>query len=365
MFTVCVEFLLFVALMFSVATNAAPHIPQDANEIIAEWPVIKSAELQQVKIAESSQPDELTRSVDLANVYLAKASQPGQSRLYGLAQAVLKPLIEKNNADKNLWLAWAQVQQHQHNFLIAQEAVEKVLQQDPKNESALLLAARIYVIQENPLAARNSCLKLLGSSDLLTVTACSLEANSYLNPQELSNSYQQLAQMITAQGLPKDERGTWLIQMLADMAIRMSDPAIAAKWLEQRLENASVNYVSQWADVQLVLGQPEKVMFYLTQVVDEAPEADDALLLRLALSEKKINPKDTFWKEQLRERVQLREQRQDTLHANELAIYYLDIDSNPEKALHFAQINFESAREYGDKNLLARAQKISQKKDNQ
>jgi hypothetical protein len=381
MFKYCLELLLSISLMtvslisaslfFSVATNAAPHIPQSPDEIIAEWPVLTSDQLQTLKNKSLSQSGDVEASVALANAYLAQAPQPGQSRLYGLAQAALKPLVEKTIAEnkqpenKNLWLAWAQVQQHQHNFSVAQAALEKVLQQDPKNEAAALIAARIYVIQENPLAARNSCLKLLGTSDLLTVTACSLEANTYLNPKDTNSSYQQLAQLMSAQGLPSDERGTWLIQMLADMAMRLNDPAAAAKWLEQRLENASVNYVSQWADVQFALSKPEKVIFYLTQVVDAAPEMDDALLLRLALAEKKINPKDTFWKEQLKERVLLREQRQDILHANELAIYYLDIELNPEKALHFAQLNFDSAREYNDKKLLARAQEMNQKKDSQ
>ena len=366
--------LLVLLLVLSLQAYAVPHTPQAADEIIAQWPALNAGTLQKVKTASRLQPNDPVTIVALANAYLAEAAQPGQSRLYGLAQAALKPLIEeasiknsltKNVAtknikdDKNLWLAWAQVQQHQHNFLVAQQALQKVLQQDPANISANLLAARIYVILENPLAARNSCLKLLGSADLFTVTACSLEANSYLNSNELDNSYQQLKQLISAQGLPNDERGIWLIQMLADMAIRNNDPAAAASWLSQRLENPSVNYWAQWADVQLTLNNASEVMTYLTRVVNSAPEMDDALLLRLALAEKKINSNSHSWQNQLTERVTLREQRQDTLHANELAVYYLDINLNPVKALYFAKINFASAREYSDKKLLARAEKMN------
>jgi tetratricopeptide (TPR) repeat protein len=352
-------FLLCVALA-AVATHAAPRTPHAADEIVAEWPALDKPLLQ---------AGDVMAALALTNTYLAQASQPGQSRLYGLAQAVLKPFVENETAEnkynKNLWLAWAHVQQHQHNFLVAQAALEKVLQQDPTNENANLLAARIYIIQENFLAARNTCLRLLGSSDLLTATACSLEANSYVDTNELSNSYQQLTKLISAQGLPTDERGTWLIQILADMAIRANKPAAAAQWLEKRLENASVNYVAQWADVQFALHKPEQVISHLSKVVKAAPEVDDALLLRLALAEKTINARDVYWKQQLKERVQLREQRQDTLHANELANYYLDIEPNAEKALHFAKINFESAREYSDKRLLARAQAFNQKSGGQ
>ncbi len=363
--------IIFLSLSFAAITTAkaTPYTPKASDEIIAQWPVLTNDSLLKIKTASRLQPNDPTTIVKLANNYLAQAAQPGQSRLYGLAQAALKPLIEtadsEKNQNKDLWLVWAQVQQHQHNFLVAQQALAKVLQQDPANISANLLAARIYVILENPLAARNACLKLLGSADLFTVTACSLEANTYLHTGELSSSYQQLSQLVATQGLPSDERGTWLIQMLADMAIRNDDPTAAASWLEQRLPNATVNYLAQWADVELALNNAPKVLAHLTQVVSSAPEMDDALLLRLALAEKKINVPNHAWQQQLAERVALREQRQDTLHANELAVYYLDINPNPEKALQWAKINFVSAREYNDKKLLARAEANNQKKDNQ
>lgn len=354
----------------TLIVTAAPYVPKTADEIVAQWPALNDAAVQKIKSPlqnnnqGNTQAGDTAAVVALANVYLAQAALPGQSRLYGLAQAALKPAIEKsltenNPIDKNLWLAWAQVQQHQHNFVVAQQALEKVLQQDPTDINANLLAARIYVIQENPLAARNACLKLLGSADLFTVTACSLEANTYLNPDDLGSSYQQLKQLINSQGLPSDERGTWLIQMLADMAMRNKDPSAAASWLEQRLQNASVNYLSQWADVQLALNNAAQVIQHLTQVLNNVPEMDDALLLRLALAEKKINATERLWQTQLTERVLLREQRQDNLHANEMTIYYLDINPNPAKALYWARINIVSAKEAHDKELLARAEKLN------
>jgi hypothetical protein len=363
--SISVFVLVLIAVTVTAATHAAPYTPRAADEIIAQWPVLNNDTQQKAKTAAHLQPHEATSIIALANYYLTQAAQPGQSRLYGLAQAALKPLIESNSDNKDVWLAWAQVQQHQHHFLIAQQALQKVLQKDPTNTSANLLAARIYVIQEKPLAARNACLTLLGSSDLLTVTACSLEANTYLHPDQLNSSYQQLKILIDAQGLPSDERGSWLIQVLADMAVRNNDPSAAAGWLAQRLEKSSVNYLAQWADVQFLLNQPEQVLRYLTQLVTHVSEIDDALLLRLAVAEKKINSTNNLWQSQLAERVVLREQRQDTLHANELAIYYLDIDPLPEKALAWANINFASAREYSDKNLLARAQQFNRTKDTQ
>jgi len=352
-----------VLLMLNLQAYAEPYTPTSGDDIIAHWAAPTNDALQSIKTAARLKPNDPTTIVALANSYLAQASQPGQSRFYGLAQAALKPLIEQNLADKNVWLVWAQVQQHQHNFIVAQEAIAKVLNEEPANENANLLAARIYVIQEKPLAARNSCLKLLGSADLLTVTACSLEANSYLHPDDLKNSYEQLAKLVNAQGLPKDERATWLIQLLADFAMRSDDPTSAAAWLAQRLDNASVNYLAQWADVQLALNNNQAVLTQLTTIVTAAPEMDDALLMRLALAEKKLNQQN-HWQSLLTERVQLREQRQDSLHASELALYYLDINPNSQKALYWAKTNFANTREYNDKKLLARAEQANASNNN-
>ena len=344
--------------LLSHSLYAAPYTPRSDEEIIAHWPAENSA-LQLSKTNSSIKNEDISSVVILANNYLAQAAQPGQSRFYGLAQSALKPLIAKNSQDKNLWLAWAQVQQHQHNFLIAQEALKKVLQEDPVNENANLLAARIYVIQENPIAARNSCLKVLGSADLLTVTACSLEANSYLHPNDIQNTYKQLADLVNRQGLPNDERATWLIQLLADLAVRNNDLESASFWLKKNLQNASVNYLAQWADVQLAQNHSEIVFNHLTEIIKATTDIDDALLLRLALAEKKLN-KTTDWQKQLTERVGLREQRQDTLHASDLAYYYLDINPDSKRALHWAKINFSNTREYSDKQLLARAEKANE-----
>ncbi|MET0356822.1 MAG: hypothetical protein ABW044_08570 [Cellvibrio sp.] len=351
--------LLAYLLVQSTYLFAAAYTPKSGDEIIAQWVAQKKPVLQNLQTASHLTPDDPSAIMALANTYLAQAAQPGQSRLYGLAQAALKPLIDKNIDDKNVWLAWAQVQQHQHNFIIAQQALGKVLQQDPVNENANLLSARIYIIQDNPIAARNACLKLLGSADLLTVTACSLEVNALLHPNELQNSYQQLANIVNRQGLPDDARASWLIQLLADLASRNNDNESASYWLEKKLQSASVNYLAQWADVQLSLNQPNKVLDYLALIVKNTPNIDDALLLRLALAEKTLG-QNNQWQTQIAERVNLREQRQDKLHASDLAIYYLEIKPDSKHALYWANINISNTREYNDKKLLARAEKANQ-----
>jgi len=351
------SYIFLCLLFFCESPHAERFTPTDANTIIATWPIVSSPALQQAQAAKRLHPSDPTTVVTLANNYLALAGMPGQSRLYGLAQAALKPLIDNATNNTQAWLAWAQVLQHQHVFNDALDAIAKVTASDPKNINANLLAARIYLIQDKPAQARQSCLKLLGYSDLLTMSTCVLEITSH-QPEQLLESYNQLTTLVKREGFPTDERGPWIAQVLADMAVRMNNSKAAEEWLTPQLNNATVNYLAQWSDVQLTQGNYEKVISFLTPIVKSASEVDDLLLLQLAIAEKQLSDKghEKEWQSQLAARVLLREQRQDSQHANELARYYLDVNPQPQKALYWAKLHFENSREYNDKKLLERAQ---------
>lgn len=345
--------LVFIVLTFAVpASFAEKIIPSAADTVIATWPVSRSTEVQEAQRTIRVRPADTAAVVQLANAYLRDAALPGQSRLYGVAQAALKPLIDQGSERPDVWLAWAQVQQHQHAFTEALVALDKVKQQEPNNTNAHLLVARISLIQDNAEAARSACLQLLGNADLLTASACALEVNSLQG--NLAQSYQQLTTLVEREGLPADERGPWVAQILADMAARLQNFGAAETWLNtQRLDSASVNFLGQWADVQLALNQPGQLIQALQPIVDAAADVDDALLLRLALAEKALG--GDRWQNQLSARIQLREQREDNQHASEIARYYLDINPHPQRALHWANINWQNAREHSDKTLLERA----------
>ncbi len=339
-------------------STALPTTPADPDTVIAQWPV----DSKRIAITSQAPVNEVAALAD-ANQYLREANRPGQSRLYGLAQASLQPLIIKGTSNSDVWLAWAKIQQHQHRFTESLTALAKVFQTDPHNTTANLLAARIYLIQGNQQQARTACAHLLGHSDLLTASACLLEITSQA-PEKLAESYTQLQQLAAREGLTGDERAAWIAQLLADMALRLGDYETAVQWLTPQLNNASVNLLAQWAQAQLAQGNAQEVITYLSPVVNGTPEQDDALLLSLALAEKSLrgnslNPHNKSWQTQLAERVALREQRQDKQHANELARFYMEVDTQPEKALYWAQVHYESSREASDRQLLERAQALN------
>lgn len=341
---------------------AAPYVPATPDYIIAQWASPNTEALRNLQVQSRLQPNDAKTIVALANQYLLQAAHPGQSRLYGVAEATLKPLLEKTPNDVTVLLPWAQIQQHQHKFTIALAVLEKILVQQPDNIAANLLAARVHLVQGNAQTAQAFCLRLLGHADLLTLSACSLEVRSTLGDKELTDSYAQLQQVLVSQGLPSDERQGWVLQILADMALRLAQPQAALDFLDQIptkfSTKKSLSVWVQWSDVQLALGNQQLVISELTALLKASTQPDDSLLVRLALAEKNI-AQTNAWQVLLSERIALREQRDDQAHAADVAIYYLDIAPDADKALHWAELNWQQARESSDKKLLTRAQQAS------
>ncbi len=196
---------------------------------------------------------------------------------------------------------------------------------------------------------------LLGKVDLVTLGACSLEVRSSESEQALRESYAQLQQLIVSQGLPTDERNLWLLQMLADMALRLNQPERALQHLQQVSNKNSLSYWVQWADINLALGDSPAVIQQLTPLINNAPQQDDALLLRLVIAEKNLL-QDSPIHEQLAQRMQLRIARDDQAHAAEVALFFLQVQPDAQQALYWAERNWQLAREASDKLLLERAQ---------
>lgn len=352
---------LWLTLPIILAVGLAPMLsaapPADDN-IIASWP--KELSRGMTENAENSSETQQDK-IERASEYLARASQPGQSRFYDRAQLILEPLLQGSEPSAEVWYLWATIQQHQHQFEAALSALDSLFTLEPAHISGRLLAARIELVRNRPDVARGHCLAILGVADLYTTSACALEVASVAS--DLDASYKQLSQLIERDGLPEDERGPWLAQMLADMAARQGEYQAADAWLMQKFTNADVSYLAQWADVQLSLNRPIRVIRKLEPIVKSSINVDESLLLRLAIAEKTEG--GSYWQEQLADRIEVRVRRQDVQHAGEIARYFLEIDPQPKQALRWAEINWSKAREPSDQELLAKAREIHAKQAEQ
>lgn len=336
----------------SMTTHAEPIIPNDPNMVVASWKALSmgSDSIEMETTVETA--------IDEAQNYLNQANKPGNSYMYGLAQAALTPWINKTRSTNSstypqLDFIWARILQHQHNFDEALLYLRSVQESNPNNIDAHLLIARLFIIKNDYVSARSSCSKLLGKSDLITASICLLEVTSFQG--KLSDSYDQLKKIVQLSRVG-DQKEVWSRQILSEMAIRLGKNQESDEWLNMSLDDKDLGFIIDWSDSKLRQNKHCEAFHSLSKLSKHLDYIEDALILRLAIAESRCESiEGSAWATSMKARVELREQRQDNHHASELAIYYLDLEPDASKALHWAKINWEQAKEYKDKIILGRA----------
>lgn len=316
-----------------------------SNSLVPDW-----INLLQQKAAQSkSEADQ----VELALAYLQLARQPGWSRYYDKAQHLLNATQQPTSV--TYWLARADSAQQQHQFQHALNYLTTVQRLEPTNINAILMINRIYLVQNNTAAALKQCKKLQGQQELFLLSLCSLEATG--RQGKTKDSYKALQLLARQQHhLPLPQR-YWLLAVLAEQAEALQQKQQARSWLEQVINTeqapqAPLPLWVKWAD--LTLQSDSALVYRKLQHLHQQFPLEDALLLRLALAEQQT-ASGVRYQQLMQQRVQLREQRADTLHSADLAHYYLRLAPDYIKALHYAQLNFQQAQEPDDQQLLTTA----------
>jgi len=331
-----------IAALCSVSVFAKPYLPdnQDAALLMVPELAVKSATLEDIR------------------TLIDNAQRPsGTIDGFSLADALIQPHLNTNASPEALYL-WARIQQHQHNFKGAEQTLKRLLAQQPDDASARLLLASVQTIQGKFTQARQSCLQLIGRSSMLVSAACALD-NSFqqaITEDNRVQSYRELQSVATRYPSQHQEESVWLMQILAGMALALNRPEEALAHLSLPADSQRpISYLSLWAEAQLAQDNPQAVLTTLADIASRTGEADDNLLLKLALAEQMTG---TFqhWQVRCLNRITLREQRQDTTHAGLLASYYLLLGDRPDKALFWAKINWQQNRLLSDRQLLLDAE---------
>jgi tetratricopeptide (TPR) repeat protein len=325
---------------------ATPYTPNNGDDVVATWQVL------------DNKKDVI--NLEIVREFIEQGQYPGESDYrYGHAKTWLQSqLTQDKKVSVELLYLYARVLQHQHQFDSALKYLDEALALDPRDTNSWLLKSNIHMVQGDADLAKRACLAMLGHTSITVLTACALDVAS--QDGQLDKSYKQLNRLSNSQDLAKSPEQQWIVHMLADMALRNDMPVAAEKHLASfDLETASVSILALWADTQLTLLQYDQVLTRLAPIVNAHPIKDDALLLRLTIAEKAYS-KLPYWQNIFAQRVALRELRKDSLHAAELARYYLEVNINPEKALYWAQINWQVAQQHGDRKLLDQANNLWQ-----
>ncbi len=338
-----------------VAVASELYIPKLPSQVVAKWEVQKSDASTEVVIAE----------------LLREAKYPGNSANYAQAAIHLESLRTQSLNDAQLQVLVlyydAVIRQHYHHFEKSKQLLDNLLLIQPQNVNAILLKANMHLVLGETDQALQSCTSLLGLAPTKVVAACVIDAKSYKD--DLQKSLQQLSTFMRSPKTPKNkalnvsnsptgsnaytEADIWFAEIQASMTKDTGDlhqaQAILAPYTAQKVP---LSFWVLWSDIQLALNQPENVLTMIGEIVDKTKNKDDSLLLRLAIAEKQLQLTNLQWLPLVSDRIALREERKDTEHAFDIALYYLYIKANPQEAYKWAQINWQQAKLRDDQNLL-------------
>lgn len=303
-------------------------------------------------IAKTSQSALLYKSqqeLDLAQIseLLNSSVTVGNSEAnMGLLKKTLRKAFQTNSSTEVRYL-YAKVLQKEHAFDGALAVLELAPEPDQIDVNSYLLAANLYMTKGEFAKAKRLCLMLLGIASLEIAATCAIDAESHTGNAQ--KSFNDLKRLTANKSLSFNSR-----HVLAELALRTNQPEQTLHYLHDiDLTSAPVSLVVLWSDAQLALDNFQEVLTVVPQLVREHSDLEDALLLRLAIAETKFDKSQT-WQSRMQARVQLREQRQDSFHASDLALYYLELTNNKEKARYWAEINWQQAKLDQDRLLLQR-----------
>lgn len=301
-------------------------------------------------IASSNSALDASVSIDEISTLLANSQYAGQTeRLQGVLKTHLATLYQQQPTSQVGYM-YARVLQKEHLFEQAIAIAQKVLAADPNHVNSHLLLANIFMTQGKFSPAKQHCTATIGLVSIITASTCLLDVQS--QHQDLAQSYQSLLTIIN-----NKETSLATDHVLSEMSYRLGHYQQAFAHIKQvNLATAPVSLIVLWADIQLKLNNNQRVLYSLSKLVDDDSNLEDALLLRLAMAEKNLNVASQPWQKIMAARVSLRELRQDTFHASDLANYYIRIKPNRDKALYWANINWQQAKMSLDQQLLNAAQ---------
>ncbi|MDC8832337.1 tetratricopeptide repeat protein [Alteromonas gilva] len=253
-------------------------------------------------------------------------------------------------------LAYARLLQHEHDFDGANQQLDILLSQSPISANALLLKANVALNQGQPELAVKQCLKLFGKVSSVVIGTCVLEAKMQLAPSP--RYYNQLLKITGQFAADSSAVKVWVNEVLADMALYNDQPRQAISHLEaQPFSDWPVSSWVAWSKAKLAVGEGQDILNELAPYVAFNPVPNDSMLLYLALAELQAGDAER-WVAKMTQRVDTREQHEETTHAAEMAQYYWQIAQRPAQALRWAKINWQQAKSLNDKLLLTTIERM-------
>lgn len=341
------------------ATHAVPRMPASDDEVVETLPVVAgwSGEQRRLRRELAQRPNDEATAIAAASTYLDLAREQGDARYAGYAMGALQAWEATPPAQTPpaVLVMRATVAQFLHDFDGAEATLRMALARRPNDAQAWITLATILRVRGRYNESDAACRSLGRSGPAFYGVAC-LAENAGLRGNH-ADARQALQALLADPALrDADKAGTrqWLLTSVAEVEELAGRQAEAdAAYRKAVAAQRSGYLLLAYSDYLQRVGRHAEIPKLL------ANEArSDAVLLRLAIAGAAARDKSAQAEaDELRQRFEAAALRPGTtaLHAREEAMFALDVQNDPKRALELARLNLRLQREPIDFLVFARA----------
>jgi tetratricopeptide (TPR) repeat protein len=347
------------AVVFGRAPSAAAtsRVPNDPGEVLETLPGArdpKSRRVAELRRAVAANPHDLRAAAALARLDIQLARERADPRYLGHAQAALGAWWATEDAPVEVLVLRATIEQSLHDFEAALADLDRALAVAPGHVQALLTRAVVLGVRGQYDEALATCARLAGRATEVVTVVCETGITSVTGHANaaLVRLSDALRRARRDEPLSPDEEA-WARASLGEYAVRAGQLDLADEHFRRALEiDPEDGYVrAALSDLLLDRGRPDEAIRLL-----EGRDANDTLLLRLAIAEKRAkNARAEADIEALAARFAASRLRGDVVHRREEARFALELRGEPRRALELARANWAVQKEPWDARVYLEA----------
>jgi len=340
--------LIIISIVFN-AVMAQPYIPAFENTVVrtfsASEDVQKINHLREQLLNDKNNYRILNEAVAL---YLKMGREKSDPRYFGYAEALILPYLNNKNLPEQVYIHWADILQHRHDFSQALQVLNRLANNNSNNSQVYLMRAISHISRAEYQLALDNCKSLFTRASHLISMACVSQVKSLTG--ELQKSFALLEETLKINKHSDKEELGWVITLLADMAVRKGEELVGEQYYRKALEINQHDYyaLANYADLLLKQKKYQQVIFILNEFTYV-----DALLLRLAIAGIKTKSDSAAkYIAELESSYRLMALRGEDAHLRDQARFYFEVKNESEKALMLAKKNWRVQKEPADIKLL-------------
>lgn len=339
------------------ASASAPRVPTSPNEVLEVLPFGSTSsdprmrEEAALRADLARDPKDVALAVRLAQLDIQLSRERSDPRYLGRAQAALGPWWKMEDAPVEVLVLRATIEQSLHDFDAALRDLDRALAARPNHAQAWITRAVVLTVRGRYDDARASCAKLVPLASNLVVAVCETAIDSVTG--KAGPAYERLEATLAQGGRVSLDEEAWARGSLGEYAQRANKLDDAEKHFRRTLEIDPDDAYVRAALADLLV---DRGRFADAVAIVKDREANDGLLLRLAIAEKKNGSKEAQGHiEMLAARFEASRQRGDVVHRREEARFRLELEGDARRAVELARANWDVQKEPWDVRVLLEA----------